>query len=784
MEIKNIRYIIIILIMMAYSPSRLFAGDDGSKISGDRQKNIQKINQIIKLSKGDNVSPGKKFDLAYEIMKLSIENSYTPGKAEFYFETGNYFVYQRKHEQAIRFLLSAAHLYSVLKDTIGMMMVDQSIYSVEIALRDYKNALKYCSQGLEFAHKRNDLLRTGIFLEKMADIFQEQLDTSKSLDYYMESLKYYTEAKARKKVLGVYMSIGGIYLEQKRFSDVIKMYDSLTVFADSVLPDLAGTMYTRIAHVYDVEKQYPKALLYNKRALRVRVKGSYPDAVNSSVINIAGDFFKMNRPDSGWLYIERGLQEAKKYRRTFYLKNAYNILYNYYVSTGNYQKALENLKLLAATNDSILKERLNADINLIQAGQNVLNLNETNKILETQNNLKKSLIRNQKIFRTLLIGIIVALLFALAIISRSYLRHRRSKMDVENLNIKLQYEADERKLIQKKNIEKEEHYRFIAEHSLDLITRINIKNNIIYASPASAAIYGYEPEELLGMSLFDLALPGYREYLKEQLSAMIESKHPASITFLARKKKNEPVWIESTLNPVFDTKTGEFKEIVAVSRNIQELKKREMGIVEGTKQKENLLREIHHRVKNNFAILVSLINMQKAQNHNPEVLQSLTNLQLRIRTMALVHEMLYRSEDFEKISLADYFRSVASMITATYGRMSINIEFEMDPVIINIEAAIPLGLIMNELLSNVYRHAFSQDSPGTVKVTLKKQEGTRQYAVSVSDSGKGLPEGFTMEGNKTMGLQIVDILVKQIEASLQIIQDKGTTFTILFAIEH
>ena len=74
--------------------------------------------------------------------------------------------------------------------------------------------------------------------------------------------------------------------------------------------------------------------------------------------------------------------------------------------------------------------------------------------------------------------------------------------------------------------------------------------------------------------------------------------------------------------------------------------------------------------------------------------------------MALVHEMLYRSEDFEKISLADYFRSVASMITATYGRMSINIEFEMDPVIINIEAAIPLGLIMNELLSNVYRHAF------------------------------------------------------------------------------
>jgi len=455
----------------------------------------------------------------------------------------------------------------------------------------------------------------------------------------------------------------------------------------------------------------------------------------------------------------------------------------YYLSTGEYEKALENFKLLVAYNDSILKERLNADINLIQAGQNVVNLNETNKILIAQNDLKKTQIRNQKIFQFLLLAIIVTLFFALAIISRTYFRHRRSMMDVEKLNIKLQHEADERKLIQKKNIEKEEHYRFIAEHSLDLITRINIKNNIIYASPASSVIYGYEPSELLGTSLFDLVIPAYRESLKEQLSVMIESRHPVSITFLARRKKNEAVWIESTLNPVFDSKTGHFKEIVAVSRNIQELKKREMGIVEGTKQKENLLREIHHRVKNNFAILVSLINMQKAQNQNPEVLQSLTNLQLRIRTMALVHEMLYRSEDFEKISLSDYIRSIASVITATYGRMNINLEFEMEPVIINIETAIPLGLILNELLSNVYRHAFSQEASGLVKVSLTKQEG-KLYVMSVADSGKGLPEGFTMEGNKTMGLQIVDILVKQIEAHLQIIQEKGTSFIIRFSVEH
>lgn len=208
-----------------------------------------------------------------------------------------------------------------------------------------------------------------------------------------------------------------------------------------------------------------------------------------------------------------------------------------------------------------------------------------------------------------------------------------------------------------------------------------------------------------------------------------------------------------------------------------------MGIVEGTKQKENLLREIHHRVKNNFAILVSLINMQKSQSQNEEFKQSLTNLQLRIRTMALVHEMLYRSEDFERISFPDYVRSVASVISATYGRMNVHLDFQLEPIIINIETAIPLGLILNELLSNAYRHAFTGNSEGQISIILEKHATGNSFAFTISDSGVGLPDGFSMDGSKTMGLQVVDILVKQIEAQLVIEQNNGTSFTIIFPLE-
>jgi len=116
----------------------------------------------------------------------------------------------------------------------------------------------------------------------------------------------------------------------------------------------------------------------------------------------------------------------------------------------------------------------------------------------------------------------------------------------------------------------------------------------------------------------------------------------ATVNLPVHEKKDGTVfWVESMLIPLFDPISGAFKGMVGVTRDIQERKNKEIEIMEGTKQKENLLKEIHHRVKNNFAILVSLINMQMAQTKNQELLHSLINLQLRIRTMALVHEMLY-----------------------------------------------------------------------------------------------------------------------------------------------
>jgi PAS domain S-box-containing protein len=302
----------------------------------------------------------------------------------------------------------------------------------------------------------------------------------------------------------------------------------------------------------------------------------------------------------------------------------------------------------------------------------------------------------------------------------------------------------------------------------------------VYISPSSNKMFGYTQQELMGKSPFFLTHPDVQPYAESMFNELQVTRTPRQITYLAKKKNGTFFWVESIINPLFDLENGDFKGLVTVTRDIQERKTKEFEIMEGTKQKENLLKEIHHRIKNNFAILVSLINMQMAQSKNPELLQSLTNLQLRIRTMALVHEMLYRSKDFESISFLDYLRSLASVIAGTYNRHDIVLTFEAEETIVDIEAAIPLGLIVNEILSNAYMHAFPDNRAGKIRISLMNDRVKKTNTLVLQDDGIGMPEDVKPEQFKTMGLQIVQILCKQIDGNLTVINNPGASFTITF----
>jgi len=359
-----------------------------------------------------------------------------------------------------------------------------------------------------------------------------------------------------------------------------------------------------------------------------------------------------------------------------------------------------------------------------------------------------------------------------------YVRRVRQKM--QEINVQLSDEIREREVMEIQTRDREKQYKFITDNSVDFISHLDHNKERIYSSPSSIDVYGYTSEEIMTKSPADLMHPDFYAYADLKFAEMIETRSSKWFTYKARKKDGTLFWVESILNPLFDPITGGFKGVVAVTRDIQERKTKELEIMEGTKQKENLLKEIHHRVKNNFAILVSLINMQMAQAKNPELVQSLTNLQLRIRTMALVHEMLYRSSDFEKISFPGYLRSLVSVIAGTYNRRDVELSVEADEAVMDIEASIPLGLIINEILSNSYKHAFPDERAGKIWIRFDIDQHTGINTLVLKDNGIGMPGKADQGQLKTMGLQVVRILCDQIEATLVITNDPGATFTITF----
>jgi two-component sensor histidine kinase len=234
---------------------------------------------------------------------------------------------------------------------------------------------------------------------------------------------------------------------------------------------------------------------------------------------------------------------------------------------------------------------------------------------------------------------------------------------------------------------------------------------------------------------------------------------------------------EIRIVPIFqDQKVHQVMTIIrdrSQEKEVEELK------LKNTEQKEIMLREIHHRVKNNLAIVISLLSLQIRNNDDPELRRIIRDIEMRIRSMALIHEHLYRSDNLDRIPLASYLHPLSTIILGTFSGHHIRFMPELEATDVSIETALPLGLITNELLTNAVKYAFPDRKEGELHVILKKQEDDI-FILTVRDNGIGLPDSFSMDDQKSLGMFIVRLLVEQLDGRLEVTVNKGTSFTIVF----
>jgi two-component sensor histidine kinase len=212
---------------------------------------------------------------------------------------------------------------------------------------------------------------------------------------------------------------------------------------------------------------------------------------------------------------------------------------------------------------------------------------------------------------------------------------------------------------------------------------------------------------------------------------------------------------------------------------IRALKQERDRLAASLAEKDVLLKEVHHRVKNNLQVVASLLRLQAGSFSNPELEAALIESQNRVESMALVHEQLYATEDVREVDLAQHIEMLAANLLRGYGDPTrISVLADVQPVSLGINQAIPVSLILNELISNALKHAFPGGRPGSIRIEGRARNG--RIFLAVRDDGEGMPESAEPRRPKSLGLEIVKILTAQLKGEFEIDRSCGTSFRIAF----
>jgi len=322
----------------------------------------------------------------------------------------------------------------------------------------------------------------------------------------------------------------------------------------------------------------------------------------------------------------------------------------------------------------------------------------------------------------------------------------------------------------------EEKYRHLVENINDVMYTVDTQGIVTYISPVIEKISQYKPEEIIGRKFTDFAAPEEIPGLEEKFMQVLKGDLQ-DYEFKVFAKNGATIYVSSSSAP--DTEDGGIKGITGILTDVTERKQAEENLKKSLKEKEILLKEIHHRVKNNLQIISSLLQLQSAYVKHPEDLELFVESQNRITTMALVHEELYQSDTIAKIDFYEYTDKILNKMFNVFAEnKEVSKAIDVDNIYFTIDTAIPCGLIITELVTNALKYAFPGGRKGVVTVSIKKEN--EHITLVVMDDGVGFPEDLDFRNTETLGLQLVMSLVGQLNGDIELKSDHGAEFIVRF----
>lgn len=323
--------------------------------------------------------------------------------------------------------------------------------------------------------------------------------------------------------------------------------------------------------------------------------------------------------------------------------------------------------------------------------------------------------------------------------------------------------------------ESEEKFRTFMETASDLVSITDKDGNFIYVNNAMAGTLGYTGGEMIGMHVTQIISEEKMEQFRPRMKKIIAD---GKIRFesVMRAKDGKKIHVEINLVTAYDS-SGKFAGERAIVRNVTERKKAEKTLKMNLKEKDVLLREVNHRVKNNLNMLSSLLAMQLRETKNTNIANAFSEYRSRIYAITLLHNLLNASGNFQEINMADFIKQLVNTTAASADIVS---EIDADSMVLPIEKANPCGLIINEFITNSVKYAFRKGASGKIRISMKKKD--EKITLLFTDDGAGLPGNFNIREDGRMGLKLVRLLTEgQLHGTLEHAgRGKGTVFKIVF----
>ena len=326
----------------------------------------------------------------------------------------------------------------------------------------------------------------------------------------------------------------------------------------------------------------------------------------------------------------------------------------------------------------------------------------------------------------------------------------------------------------------------------DAIISVDYNQNIILFNQGAEKIFCYSAEEIIGKNL-GMLLP---ESIRSDHSEHINNFGKSEIVSKGMKERSEITGLRKN-GDIFPAEANisqveiDGRQIfTAILRDVSEQKLIENKLRESLKEKEILLQEVNHRVKNNLQVILSLFALQGESTDDPERIAMLSEIRLRIQSMAMIHEKIYKSERLGQINFQQYVKDLTTEIFHTYSTSSgsVRLNLEVAPVSLEINRAVPFALILNELTSNALKYAFTAKEKGNLSISLKLEKD-KLLLLTVCDDGIGIPKKIQFSNTKTLGLRLVRVLTRQLNGIAELKENpyckksRGTMFVFRFPLE-